>query len=124
MGRYKAVAALVVARLAIPTSDALAEDTFHRLRGSRIPATFAGMELTDEVHWSQVYGRDGTLTTYEMGSKRIGKWRVRGDELCLDQGKDMNFCYEVWISRKKVELRHEGTDMPLEGVLGRPAERR
>ena len=63
------------------------------------------MEMTDEVHWSDVYGRNGTLTTYEMGDKRVGKWWVQKDELCQDRGKGLKACYEVWISGKKVELR-------------------
>lgn len=37
------------------------------------------MQLTDEVHWRYVYDRDG----YSMGMKKVGKWAVEKDELCL-----------------------------------------
>ena len=84
----------------------------------------AGMEMTDEVHWSDVHGRNGTLTTYEMGDKRSGKWWVRHDELCQDRGKGLKACYEVWMSGKKVELRGGGSTVPLEGVLGTPIQHR
>ena len=36
-----------------------AAETFHALKGSEIKARFAGMELTDGVHWSTVFGRNG-----------------------------------------------------------------
>ena len=122
MKRCKASDVLLVVAIALPAADALAEDSFHRLKGALIQAKFAGMEMTDEVHWADTYGRDGTLTTFEMGKKRVGKWWVQKDELCHDRGKDLKECYEVWISGTKVELRGQG--MPLEGVLQNPANRK
>ena len=82
------------------------------------------MEMTDEVHWGDVYEPSGTLRTYSMGRKTVGKWRVQKNELCLDRGKEEQGCYEVWLSGKKVELRRAGSDLPLEGVLQRPAHNR
>jgi hypothetical protein len=81
MKRCKASDVLLVVAIALPAADALAEDSFHRLKGALIQAKFAGMEMTDEVHWADTYGRDGTL----MGKKRVGKWWVRKDELCHDR---------------------------------------
>ena len=81
------------------------------------------MEMTDEVHWADVFGSGGVLTTFSMGRKTIGKWWVKGDELCVDRGKDSEGCYEVQISGKKVELRRPGSTLPLEGILQRPAKR-
>ena len=53
-----------------------------------------------------------------MGKKKTGKWWVQKDELCVDRGKDDSGCYQVWVSGKKIELRHEGSDFALqEGVL-------
>ncbi len=83
----------------------------------------AGMEITDEVHWADVYGRDGTLTTFSMGKKSVGKWSVKNDELCHDRGKEFQGCYQVWVSGRKIELRREGSSLPLEGVLQSPARR-
>ena len=121
MNRCKASNALLVVAIVVPVADASGEEDFQRVRGSQIHAKFAGMEMTDEVHWADTYGRDGTLTTVEMGKKRVGKWWVQKDELCHDRGKGKE-CYEVWISGKKVELRGRG--MPLEGIIAAPAGRK
>ena len=40
---------------------ALAADSFHKVAGSQIAATLGGMQFTDEVHWREVYEKDGTL---------------------------------------------------------------
>src|SRR3954467_14105658 len=88
-----------------------AAEKFQKLTGSQIQAKVAGMEITDEVHWGDVFERNGTLPTYSMGRKTVGKWRVQKDELCLDRGKDYSGCYQVWLSGKKVELRREGSSL-------------
>jgi len=54
----------------------VAADDLHKLSGAQIRARFTGRELTDEVHWLEVYERDGTLRSYSMGSKKVGKWVV------------------------------------------------
>ena len=59
-----------------------------------------------------------------MGRKSSGKWHVQKDELCIDRGKDDGGCYQVWLSGKKVELRREGSTLPLEGVLQKQSARR
>jgi hypothetical protein len=80
--------------------------------------------MTDEVHWGDIYAANGTLTTYSMGRKTVGEWRVQGNELCLDRGPDDSGCYQVWMAGKNVELRRAGSQLPLEGVLERLRERR
>lgn len=102
---------------------ARAEDRFQKLGGSQIRARLAGMEMTDGVHWADVFTPNGTLTSYAMGRKSTGKWRVQKDELCLDRGKDDASCYQVWLAGKKVELRREGSKLPLEGMLQRAMKR-
>src|SRR5438094_793718 len=104
-------------------SGAAAAEKFQKLSGSQIRAKLVGMEITDEVHWGDVFEHNGTLTTYSMGHKTVGKWRVDKDELCEDRGKEFRGCYEVWMSGKKVELRLKGSEIPLEGVLQRPSNR-
>ena len=104
-------------------ADAPAAEKFRKLTGAQIRTTLAGMEITDEVHWGDVYERNGTLTTHSMGRKTVGKWWVQKDELCHDRGEDFLGCYQVWVSGKKVELRREGSSLPLEGILQRPSER-
>ena len=114
-------AATVVAALA---SGAAAEEKLQKLSAGQIRAKMAGMELTDGVHWRELYGRVGTVTSDSMGRKRTGKWRVEKDQLCIEFDKDPPAkCYEVWMSGKTVELRREGL-MPLQGVIEQPSGRK
>jgi hypothetical protein len=101
-----------------------AAEKFQKLGGSQIRARLAGMEITDEAHWADVFAANGTLTSYSMGRKSTGKWHVQKDELCIDRGKEDGGCYQVWLSGKKVELRREGSGLPLEGVLQKQSVRR
>jgi hypothetical protein len=119
------VAATIVGWVSLE-ADSMAAEGFQRLSGAQIRARFAGMQLTDEVHWGEVYAPNGTLTSESMGRKRVGTWRVQNNQLCTDLGKDGGSnCYEVWMSGKKVELRlPEVTDAALEGVLEKPSNRR
>ena len=114
-------AATVVAALA---SGAAAEEKLQKLSAGQIRAKMAGMELTDGVHWRELYGRGGTVTSDSMGRKRTGKWRVEKDQLCIEFDKDPPAkCYEVWMSGKTVELRRESL-MPLQGVIEQPSGRK
>jgi len=124
MHKCKATCGLLVFSIALPAEGAWAVDNFQRLNSPQIQAKFVGKEMTDEVHWADIYARDGTLTTYEMGKKRTGKWSVKNDQLCHDRGTEFQGCYQVWISGKKIELRREGSSLPLEGVLQPPARRK
>lgn len=114
---------VVFGAISLGCPDAIAADKFQKLTGSQIRAKLAGMEITDEVHWGDVFGRSGILTSYSMGRKTVGKWRVQKDELCLDRGKENGDCYEVWLAGRKVELRRHGSNLPLEGVLRTPTKR-
>ena len=116
-------AAIFVGLAVLLSAQAMAAEKFQRLSGSQIRAKFAGMEMTDGTHWADVFLASGALTTYSMGRKTSGKWDVQKDELCVDRGKDDAGCYQVWLSGKNVELRHEGSSLPLEGILQRPAAR-
>jgi len=115
--------AMFLGLAALLSTQAVAAEKFQKLSGSQIRARFAGMEMTDGTHWADVYLANGALTTYSMGRKTSGKWDVQKDELCVDRGKDDAGCYQVWLSGKNVELRHEGSSLPLEGILQRPAAR-
>ena len=114
-------AAMIFCVLSSCDSPIAAED-FKKLSSSQIRRAFAAMEFTDQVHWVERYGADGTLTMREMGKTRVGTWRVEDDQLCVDLGKDGGRgCYEVWISGNKVELRAPGSSAyPAQGVLQRP----
>ena len=98
-------------------TGAAAEEKFQKLAGGQIRAKFAGMELTDNVHWRDLYQRNGTVMSTSMGRKRTGKWRVEKDQLCIEFEKEpIPKCYDVWLSGRQVELRREGL-LPLQGTL-------
>ena len=101
-----------------------AAEKFQKLSGPQIRAKLAGMEITDEAHWADVFAANGALTSYSMGRKSTGKWHVQKDTLCIDRGQDDGGCYQVWLSGMKVELRREGSTLPLEGVLQKQSVRR
>jgi hypothetical protein len=79
-------------------SSPIAAESAEKLSGTQIRARFAGMQLTDEVHWRYVYDRDGTLRNYSIGTKKVGKWAVEKDELCLYLKAADDGCYEVSLS--------------------------
>jgi hypothetical protein len=122
----KQMAATIVASLGLVVfqSGAAAEPGLQKLTGAQIRAKIAGMELSDDVHWRELYERNGALTSSSMGRKRTGKWRVEKDQLCVEFDKEPPAkCYEVWLSGKKVELRREGI-LPLQGVIEPPSGRK
>jgi len=87
-----------------------------------IRAKLTGMQLTDEVHWRYVYDRDGTLRSYSMGTKKIGKWAIEKDELCLYLKEPDDSCFE---DRSRQTHRDEAfwIGLTLVGVLQTPADR-
>jgi len=112
--RIGGLALLAVAALG---STAVTEEKFHKLTGGQIRAKLAGMELTDNVHWRDLYQRNGTVMSTSMGRKRTGKWQIENDQLCIEFEKEpTSDCYDVWLSGKQVELRREGL-LPLRGTL-------
>jgi hypothetical protein len=116
--------AATTALVVVLASGALAEEKLQKLSAGQIRARIAGMELTDEVHWRELYERSGTVTSTSMGRKRTGKWRVEKDQLCIEfENEPPANCYEVWMSGKKVELRRQGL-LPLQGVVEQPTGRK
>jgi hypothetical protein len=121
----KRLALLASAALCVVAVTARAEsaEKLQRLTGAQIQARLA-VEITDETHWAHVFAASGILTSYSIGRKSSGKLRVQKDELCIDRGMDEGGCYQVWLSGKKVELRREGSTLPMEGVLQKQSARR
>ena len=114
---------LALLAVAICGPNVAAEGKFQRLNAGQIRAKLAGMELTDNVHWRDLYQGNGTIMSTSMGRKRTGKWRVEQNQLCIEFEKDpIPKCYDVWVSGKEVELRREGL-LPLQGTLGPPTGR-
>ena len=108
MNRQFRIAGRALLAVAILGSSADAEGRFQKLTTREIRANLAGMELTDNVHWRDLYQRNGTVTSTSMGRKRTGKWRVEKDQLCIEfENEPVPKCYDVWLSDKQVELRRE-----------------
>jgi hypothetical protein len=118
----KIIAAAAISSISVEVS-AVAADNFQKLSGAQIRAKVTGMQLTDEVHWRYVYDRDGRLRSYSMGTKKIGKWAVEKDELCLYLKEPDDGCYEVSLSGERIEMKPSGAGLTLEGVLQTPADR-
>jgi hypothetical protein len=116
------VAAITIGSVLFEISPVAAENV-QKLSGAQIRSKFAGMQLTDEVHWRDVYDRDGRLRSYSMGTKKVGKWAVEKDELCLYLGETDDGCYEVSRAGERIEMKPSGLGLPLEGVLQAPADR-
>jgi uncharacterized protein YhdP len=115
--RWLRVTALACLAAATLGASATAEEKFQKLTGGQIRGKLGGMELTDNVHWRDLYQRNGTVMSTSMGRKRTGKWLVENDQLCIEFEKEpMPTCYDVWLSGKQVELRREGL-LPLQGTL-------
>jgi hypothetical protein len=119
---WRTIAVVILALISIEISAVAAENA-KKLSGAQIRAKFAGMQLTDEVHWRDVYDRDGTLRSYSMGTMKIGKWAVEKDELCLFLQEPDDVCFEVSLSGTRIEMKPSGLGLTLEGVLQTPADR-
>src|SRR5215469_7289398 len=65
-----AIAVVVILEIGAVASIAHAEDKFQKLNGAQIQTKLAGMEMTDQVHWGDVYQRNGVLITTEMGPRQ------------------------------------------------------
>ena len=86
-GAVLSVTVMAFCVLSFTASPGAAED-FKKLNSAQIRRSFAAMEFTDQVHWVERYGADGTLTTREMGKTRVGTSHSEDDQLCVDLGKD------------------------------------
>ena len=92
-------------------------ETLQKLSGAQIRANFAGMQLTDEVHYRLVYERDGRLRSVAMGVKKRGKWVVDKDQLCLYLQEPDDGCYNVALSGETFTLTPAGLGSALDGIL-------
>ena len=104
--------------------EAVAAENFKKLSGDQIRARFAGMQVTDEVHWRDVYVRDGSLRSYSMGSERLGNWFTRKDEFCVDLPEPDAGCFEVGLSGRRVAMKSTGPGLPVGGVVQTPTDRK
>lgn len=80
----------------------------NQLRGAAIRKAVAGHELTDGVHWSWAFKPAGKLLSEENGRRTTGRWRIDGDELCIDAGYG-DRCHTVTRQGRSLQLWHDGT---------------
>jgi hypothetical protein len=104
-------------------ASTIAAENSRKLSGNQIRAKFSGMQLTDEVHFRDVYDRDGTLRSYSMGTRKVGKWAVKKDELCLYYKEPDDGCYEVSLSGDRIEMKPSGLGLSIDGILQTPTDR-
>ncbi len=101
----------------------LAAENSRKLSGGQIREKFAGMQLTDGVHFRDVYNRDGKLRSYSMGTERVGKWFIEKNTLCAYFNEPDDGCYEVLVSGDRVEMKPSGLGLSIEGILQLPTDR-
>ena len=101
----------------IVATPGVTADAYRKLKDAEIKARLAGMEISDEVHWTEQYMRDGILKAIHMGKTKTGQWYAQNGLLCLDDGKRDVECKEVWMSGRKVQFRIPGTDVPFDAIL-------
>jgi hypothetical protein len=101
----------------------IAAENSRKLSGNQIRERFTGKQLTDEVHFRDVYDRDGTLRSYAMGTKKVGKWAIEKDELCQYFQEPDDGCYEVSLSGDRIEMKPSGLGLSIEGILQTPTDR-
>jgi hypothetical protein len=116
------LAVLAAAAIGPFSAGPVAAENAKKLSGAQIRAKLAGMQLTDEVHYRFVYERDGTLRSYSMGVKKVGKWVVEKDELCLYLGESDDGCYQVTLGGERIEMTPTGLGGTIDGIL-QPADR-
>ncbi len=108
---------LAFAACASIAASATAAETYRKLSDSEIRAKLTGMEISDP-HFSEQYMRDGTVRIVTMGRRIIGKWKIKGAQLCIEAPKaEDSRCKEVWRSDDKYQLRLEGDPVPYEVIL-------
>ena len=115
---------LVAVALTIMTSVATdAEENFEVLKAKQIRARVVGKDISDGVHWSEYYRKDGALISVDMGTQRTGIWKIQGDKLCKSNEKTKPLiCYEVWMSGDNISLRLNKGDTHFIGVVEKHGE--
>ena len=95
----------------------VAAEGARKLTRTQIQAGFAGKQLTDEVHYRLVFEPDGTLRSFSMGVKKVGKWMIEKDQLCLYLGETDDGCFQVTKNGDRIELTPMGLGGALDGIL-------
>jgi hypothetical protein len=93
---------------------------FRRLNAAQIRARVVGRDITDDFHWTEYYQRGGALVVTDLGRRRLGRWKIERDMLCLARGPGTAFdCFQVWVSGDEVSLRAYEADEPHTAFIRR-----
>jgi hypothetical protein len=122
MKMFVMLAVITAASISVEVDVAVA-DNVQKLSGKQIRAKFSGMQLTDEVHFRDVYDRDGTLKSYALGTAKTGRWVVEKDQLCLYFKEPDDGCYDVSLAGNRVEMKPAGLGLSIDGILQTPTDR-
>lgn len=101
------------------TTAALADGEFKRLSAAEIKKGLVGKVVTDGAHWSDKFKADATLESIMHGQIQQGRWRLRGNDLCMTySGRKENAeeCYQVWRRQRLIEYRKDDVTI-AEGEL-------
>ncbi|MCX7135740.1 MAG: hypothetical protein NTW47_03555 [Proteobacteria bacterium] len=95
-----------------------AVETFKRLTAPEIRARIVGSVVTDGSHWSDFYQPSGTLDAMELGQRKPGDWKIKGNEMCVTRKarKPVEECFEIWQSGQQIEYRGDGVTL-TSGIL-------
>ncbi len=88
MKRGSRVPCLALLALTTLGTTAATEGKFQKLTAGQIRAKLAGMELTDNVHWRDLYQRNGTIMSTSMGRKRTGRVSMEKRSSLVDRQPD------------------------------------
>jgi hypothetical protein len=95
---------------AIPAGRSKAAETAWKLSAGEIRAHVIGREMTDDVHWSEIFQRNGTIISNEAGLEHQGRWKIIKDQLCVWIRDLDGACYDIWMDGNEVQLRTEDSE--------------
>ncbi len=93
-----------------PVSEARAEGAFKRLSAAEIKKGLIGKVVTDGAHWSDRFKTNGALESIMHGQIQKGRWRLRGNDLCVTYSirkENAEECYQVWRRQQVIEYRRD-----------------
>ena len=110
--------ALIAFYFLLGSTQTNAAETFKQLTASAIQARIIGSVVTDESHWSDRFDPNGTLNAMELGQRKLGTWRLQGNEMCVTRKarKPVEECFEIWLSQDQIEYRRDGITL-TSGIL-------
>ncbi|EQM88079.1 TPA: hypothetical protein ACOEN9_001809 [Stenotrophomonas maltophilia] len=92
----------------------LAEDAGWRtVQGKDLQSLFSDHELSDGVHYTNQFRRDGSVIGVDMGERFNGTWKVKGPCLCYAwvRPAGQNECFGVKRRGNEVRMFQNGIEI-------------